>query len=157
MFGLADDKVEIIDAPVSGEVVAAEDIPDDTFSEEIMGPTVGIMPVDDRIYAPFAGKVENVAEENHALLLTSDEGTELMIHVGLETVKLKGAPFTVQVREGDEIKQGDLLMSVDLDAIEAAGLNTMTVVVICNADELGKIDTSLGRKREGEEIFRIER
>ena len=105
------------------------------------------------LIAPDIGEIETsdgdiamVFDTLHAITLTSSPGTEILIHIGLDTVTLKGAPFTAHVAAGDQVKKGDLLMDVDLDKITGAGLNTVTPVLICNTDDDGKISL----KKEGE-------
>ena len=98
------------------------------------------------IYAPTDGEIAMVFDTLHAITLTSSSGTEILIHIGLDTVTLKGAPFTAHVAAGDQVKKGDLLMDVDLDKITGAGLNTVTPVLICNTDDYEKISL----KKEGE-------
>lgn len=92
-----------------------------------------------RLQKAADGEVSMVFDTLHAVTMTSTQGTEILIHIGLDTVTLKGEPFTPHVVAGDKVKQGDLLMEVDLDKIQAAGLNTITPVLICNTDTYGKI------------------
>ena len=120
--------------PLAGKVLPATAIPDATFAEECMGPCLGIEPTDGRVYAPFDGTVTMIFDTRHALALTSEDGLELLIHVGIDTVTLNGTPFTAHVQSDTPIKAGDLLLTCNLEAIRAAGLSTITPVVICNPD-----------------------
>jgi len=158
MFGLFNhDKAEKVLMPMNGKVVAAAELPDPTFAEEMMGPTVGIEPADGRVYAPFDGVVEMIFDTKHALTLTSKEGVELLIHVGLETVSLQGIPFTAHVEAEQAVQKGDLLLTADLEAIRAAGLKTVTPVVICNADDFKRINKKLQGSKAGDELFTVEK
>lgn len=131
-------KIEI-DAPVPGKVVALSEVPDPTFAEGMLGNGFAIEPSEGKVYAPFDGVCENLFDTLHAMGLTSDTGVSLLIHVGLETVGLNGAPFTAHVQSGDRIKKGDLLLEFDMDAIRAAGLPTITPVIVTNEDEVGEV------------------
>ena len=92
-----------------------------------------------KVYAPFDGKCENLIDSLHAMGLVSDNGVEMLIHVGLETVALKGAPFTPHIKTGDSFKKGDLLLEFDIDAIKAAGYETQTPVIVTNAEDVGGV------------------
>ena len=98
-----------------------------------------MIPSEGKVYAPADGEVTMVFDTLHAVTLTSSQGAELLIHIGLDTVTLKGEPFTAHVAAGDQVKKGDLLMEVDFDKIKEAGLNTITPVLICNTDDYSKI------------------
>ena len=129
-------KENVLYAPCKGKVVPLSEVPDPTFSEKILGDGFAVIPSEGKIYAPTDGEIAMVFDTLHAIL----------IHIGLDTVTLKGAPFTAHVAAGDQVKKGDLLMDVDLDKITGAGLNTVTPVLICNTDDYGKISL----KKEGE-------
>lgn len=105
-----------------------------------MGAGVGIEPTSGVVTAPFDGKVILVADSKHAIGLQSEGGVELLIHVGLETVGLDGAPFEVHVSQGDKVSKGQLLIKADLVAIKAAGLPTITPVVVTNTTEFSKVE-----------------
>ena len=140
------DKGNLIYAPCKGRVVPLAEVPDPVFADKVLGDGFAVIPEDGRIYAPADGEVAMVFDTLHAITLTSSSGTEILIHIGLDTVTLKGAPFTAHVAAGDQVKKGDLLMDVDLDKITGAGLNTVTPVLICNTDDYEKISL----KKEGE-------
>ena len=140
------DKGNLIYAPCRGRVVPLAEVPDPVFADKVLGDGFAVIPADGRIYAPADGEVAMVFDTLHAITLTSSSGTEILIHIGLDTVTLKGAPFTAHVAAGDQVKKGDLLMDVDLDKITGAGLNTVTPVLICNTDDYEKISL----KKEGE-------
>ena len=132
-------------APMAGEAVSITEIPDPTFSEGLLGNGIAIKPTDGKIYAPVNGTVDTMFDTGHACSLISDNGIEILIHVGLETVGLNGAPFTVKVQNGQKVKKGQLLFEADLAAIEAAGLPTITPVLICNSDNYTTFNTTIGK------------
>ena len=129
------ENADVIGAPVAGEAVESAQINDPTFGEEMLGKGMAIKPTDTKVYAPFDGTVALVFDTKHAISLESATGAEVLIHVGLDTVSLNGAPFTVHVETGASVKKGDLLMEFDKAAIEAAGLDTIIPVVVCNSDD----------------------
>ena len=116
--------------PLQGKVLAQADIPDETFAQ-------GIEPTGDTVYAPFDGTVTQIATTLHAVGMTSSEGTELLIHVGMDTVDMKGQGFTALVKEGQKVTAGTPLLKVDLDAIRAAGHPTATAIIVTDgADDV---------------------
>ena len=123
-------------------VVAPEaqaDIPDETFAQGILGPGCGIEPSEKTVYAPFDGVVSQVPSTLHAVGLTSDDGIELLIHVGMDTVEMQGKGFKGLVKEGEAVKAGTPLLTIDLRAIKAAGYPATTAVIVTNSDELGEL------------------
>ena len=132
-------------APMAGEAVDISQVPDPTFSSGAMGNGIAIQPTDGKVCSPVNGTVDMMFDTGHAVTLVSDNGIEILIHVGLETVGLNGAPFQVKVQNGQKVKQGDILMIADLDAIKAAGLPTITPVLICNTDDYTTFNTTPGK------------
>ncbi|MBA1393728.1 PTS beta-glucoside transporter subunit IIBCA, partial [Lactobacillus sp. XV13L] len=126
-------------APLSGKVLELSEVKDQTFAQKTLGDGVAIVPTDGKVYAPFTGEVMTIFPTKHAIGLRSNSGVELLIHIGLDTVNLKGAPFTAHVETGQAIKKGQLLMEVDLAAIQAAGYDITTPVVITNTSEFSEI------------------
>lgn len=124
----------VIAAPVSGKLVSIKEVSDPTFSEEILGKGVAIIPSDGRFCAPVDGVVNTVFPTGHAAAVTSKDGAEILIHVGLDTVKLDGKHFTIHATEGQEVKKGDLLLEADLEQIKAEGYDIITPIIICNSD-----------------------
>ena len=139
-------------APMAGEAVAITEVPDPTFAEGMMGNGIAIKPTSGKVCAPFNGTVDMMFETGHAVSLVSDSGIELLIHVGLETVGLNGAPFKVRVQNGQKVKKGDVLMEADLDAIKAAGLPTITPVLVCNTDDYPTFNTTIGKSVTNEDV-----
>ena len=132
-------------APMAGEAVDISQVPDPTFSSGAMGNGIAIQPTDGKVCSPVNGTVDMMFDTGHAVTLVSDNGIEILIHVGLETVGLNGAPFQVKVQNGQKVKKGDILMIADLAAIEAAGLPTITPVLICNTDDYTTFNTTTGK------------
>ena len=132
-------KAQEIGAPLAGKTIPMNQVKDDTFATEVLGRGIAIEPVEGKVYAPFDGKVETVPDSCHALGLCSDTGAELLIHVGLETVRLEGRYFVCHVTEGQRIHKGELLLEFDLKAIKAEGFDIVTPIIITNADDYAEI------------------
>ena len=128
-------------APMSGSVIALEQVPDSTFASGLLGKGVAIIPAVGQVIAPFPGEVASLFQTKHAIGLQSDSGIELLIHVGIDTVKLDGVPFTAHVKEGDRVQAGDLLIEFDRQAILDAGYDLATPIIISNSDDYREIDT----------------
>lgn len=132
-------------APVAGEAVEVKEVPDPTFGEEILGKGIAVKPTGNQVVAPCDATVDMMFDTGHAVSLTADNGAEILIHVGLETVNLKGEHFTVKAKSGDKVKAGQVLIEFDREAIEAAGYNTITPMVICNSDKYSTITPYVGK------------
>ena len=122
-----------------GEVINIEDVKDPVFSQKMMGDGFAVEPENGHIVSPVAGKVTSVFPTKHALGLVTDNGLEVLVHIGLDTVSLEGKPFEVKVSEGQTVAAGDLLVEADLDAIRVAGRETSTIVVFTNADAIKSV------------------
>lgn len=120
----------IVHAPLTGEVTPLSEVPDQVFSEKMMGDGIAIKPSQGEVRAPFNGKVQMIFPTKHAIGLVSDSGLELLIHIGLDTVKLNGEGFTLHVEEGQEVKQGDLLINFDLDYIRNHAKSDITPIFV---------------------------
>ena len=139
-------------APMAGKAVAITEVPDPTFAEGMLGNGIAIEPTEGKVYAPCDAKVDMMFTTGHAVSLVADCGAEILIHVGLETVSLEGKPFTVHAANGDKVKKGQLLIEVDLDAVKAAGLPTITPMVVCNTNEYPTFDTFVGKDVTNEDV-----
>ena len=126
-------------APVSGTLVPLNTVSDPTFAEEMLGKGAAIQPSEGKVVAPINGKVLGIFKTKHAITLQSDFGAEILIHIGIDTVKLAGEHFTAHVKKGDIIKQGDLLIEFDMDAIKALGYDVITPVLVCNMNEFSEV------------------
>ncbi|WP_411346381.1 beta-glucoside-specific PTS transporter subunit IIABC [Paenibacillus sp. WLX1005] len=127
-------------SPMNGEVKPLSEVPDPAFAEEIMGKGVAIEPSEGRVVSPVNGTVFSVSKSGHAIGLVSEDGTEMLIHIGIDTVKLKGKHFTPHARSGQEIKIGDLLMEFDLEAVRSEGYATITPVIVTNIHDYNNLD-----------------
>ncbi|HIT40868.1 MAG TPA: PTS glucose transporter subunit IIA [Candidatus Caccovicinus merdipullorum] len=123
---------DFIYAPAAGKAIPMSQVNDPTFSQEILGKGVAIEPSEGRITAPADGKITMVFDTKHAISMTTLSGAELIIHVGLDTVQLKGKYFTAHVQAGDKVQAGDLLLEFDLEEIRKAGYQVTTPVIVCN-------------------------
>lgn len=128
-------KKTVINAPLKGVVVPLSQVDDDAFSSEAMGKGVAIIPDEGKLYSPFSGKVAAIFNTKHAIGLVSDDGVEVLIHVGIDTVKLEGKYFKTTLKTGDAVKEGDLLLEFDSQAIKEAGYDIITPVIITNTDK----------------------
>ncbi|WJM11162.1 beta-glucoside-specific PTS transporter subunit IIABC [Paenibacillus sp. PK1-4R] len=122
-------------SPLTGELVPLAELPDQTFAEEMTGKGIAIRPQDGRVTAPFDGTVTLVAKSKHAIMLTSSSGIDILIHVGLNSVSLKGKFFDVKVVAGQEVKKGALLLEFDMDGIQGAGIDLVTPVIVTNTPD----------------------
>ena len=127
--------VKEIKSPISGKVIELEKVNDPVFSSGAMGKGVAIDPTDNKVYAPFNGTIEFIADTKHAIGLLSEDGVEVLIHVGMDTVKMQGRGFNVKTSVNSKVKAGDLLLEFDRSAIEKEGYPLVTPVVITNSDE----------------------
>ena len=135
MFSGGEKEREKILAPVEGKAVPLSEVSDPTFSQEILGKGVAIIPEKGRIVAPDSGVLTVMFETKHAVSVTTDGGAEIIVHVGLDTVNLKGEHFTAHKQQGDKVKAGELLLEFDMEAIKAAGYDVITPVIICNTPD----------------------
>ncbi|MGP0576812.1 beta-glucoside-specific PTS transporter subunit IIABC [Paenibacillus peoriae] len=126
-------------SPIEGTVVALTEVPDPAFASEAMGKGIAIQPTTGRVVAPFDGTITVAFKKKHALAIVSPHGAEVLIHVGVDTVKLDGKHFTSHIKEGDEVKAGDLLLEFDVEQIRAEGYPTITPVIITNSSQYVEI------------------
>ena len=139
-------------APIAGKAVPITEVPDPTFAELMLGNGIAIEPTDGKVYAPCDATVDMMFATGHAVSLVADCGAEILIHVGLETVSLEGKPFTVHAADGDKVKKGQLLIEVDLEAVKAAGLPTITPMVICNTDAFPTFNTKVAKDVTNDDV-----
>lgn len=126
-------------SPLEGTILPLESVPDPAFATEAMGKGIAVEPMVGRVVAPFDGTVTVAFKKKHALAVVSDTGAEILIHVGVDTVKLNGQYFTSHIQEGDRVKAGDLLLEFDLDQIKAAGFSTITPVIVTNSTDFKEV------------------
>ena len=140
---------EEIKSPMNGTVIPLSEVPDAVFSSEMLGKGFGVEPSEGKAYAPVDGEVTTVFDTKHAIGLMSKHGVELLIHIGMDTVKLNGKGFDVKVKTGDQVKAGDLLAEFDMDLIKSEGYPVTTAVVVTNTDdceEIGEVRTGAATK-----------
>ena len=146
----------IIVAPIEGNAVSLEKVGDGVFSEGMLGKGVAIEPAVGRAVSPVNGTVSTVFDTKHAVGLTSDDGTEILIHIGLDTVKLNGEHFDAHVKAGDKVKAGDLLVEFDIEKIKEAGYPTITPVIITNTDSYSDIESlANGSVKEKDQLISV--
>ena len=142
-------------SPMTGEAKAMSDAPDAVFASGAMGGGAVVFPTDGACYSPVDGTVTMLFDTKHAVGLVSNDGIEVLIHIGVDTVELGGAPFTAHVASGDAVKAGQLLIEADLDAIEAAGKPTATMVIVTNTDDYASVEPAIGAVKAGEKLVEV--
>lgn len=157
LFGSKENKsVEVqIYAPLTGEIVNIEDVPDVVFSEKIVGDGVAIRPTGNKIVAPVDGVIGKIFETNHAFSMESKEGVELFVHFGIDTVELKGEGFNRVGQEGQTVKRGDTVIELDLELLEAKAKSVLTPIVISNMDEVTHMEKKSGEAVAGESVVLV--
>jgi PTS system, glucose subfamily, IIA component len=141
MFGLFKKKKNSFLSPMTGKSVSIKEVPDETFSSEMLGKGVAIIPSDGLVTSPTSGKVSMIFETLHAISILADTGEEILIHIGLDTVKMNGDGFSSYVKVGDIVKPKDPLIKADLEKIKSAGFNPITVMLICNSTEFKSVES----------------
>lgn len=141
---------------LNGTVVSLEDVEDDVFSQKILGDGIAVEPSEGSLFAPCDGKVNSVFDTKHAVTIYSAKGAEVLLHIGIDTVKLGGRHFESHVSDGQEVKKGDLLITFDIEAIKAEGYKLTTPLIIANTDEFSEISPAAqGTVSAGAEILKI--
>lgn len=134
MFRLFRKREEVIVSPLTGNVRSLENVPDPVFAQKMMGDGFAIEPTDGVVVSPIHGEVVQVFPTKHAVGLRSDQGLEILIHVGIDTVHMQGEGFEAYVKAGDRVKAGDLLLSFDLTLVQQKAKSSLTPMVITNGD-----------------------
>ena len=155
MLGFGKKRV-VIGAPMDGVVVSASKINDPVFSEDVLGRGIAIRPESSHVTAPGKATVIQMFATGHAVSLLTDSGVELLIHVGIDTVKLKGRHYRIRKNSGESVNVGDILMEFDAEGISVDGFDTTTPIVVCNPDDFSDISfASEGPIKEGEPLITI--
>lgn len=156
LFGGKKTEEHILMAPAKGEAVPLSKVNDPTFSEEILGKGAAVIPSEGKIYAPADGEVAMMFDTKHAVSINADFGAEILVHVGLDTVQLKGQFYEAHVAAGDRVKAGDLLISLDLDKVKEAGYDVITPVLICNTADYSSVEAvASGQVTTADEFIKI--
>lgn len=145
----------VLEAPARGECISMGQIPDPVFSTGVLGVCCGIDPVEGKVYAPVSGKISQVAETLHAIGIEAD-GIEILIHVGVDTVEMSGDGFSCKLKKGQSVKKGDLLLTMDLDKIKAAGHENTVIMAVTNTDDFSSVETiAKGLVQPGSGVMRV--
>lgn len=147
----------LIVSPMTGEIHPLSEVEDQAFAQELMGKGIAIVPTEGKVYAPFDGVVEALYRTKHAIGLKAENGVEILVHIGVDTVSLKGKHFNALVEQGQSIKAGDLLVEFEPEKIKAEGYNTITSIVVTNMQQFGDVLTSSneGPIREGQPLVKL--
>lgn len=145
---------KIMTSPLTGRIIPLSEVKDEVFSGEMMGKGCAVIPEEGKIYAPFDGKIVSILDSHHAVGIESRDGVEILIHVGMDTVKLNGEGFTSYVEEGDMVKAGQLILEFDKEKIKAAGYEVTTPVIVTNTDEFTDISCAAsGEVKHGDNLL----
>lgn len=146
----------MVAADAKGTIVPMESIPDDVFAQGILGKCCGIEPAEGKVYAPIDGEITQAPDSLHALGIQGAGGVEVLIHVGVDTVEMKGDGFSSNVKVGDKIKKGQMLLTMDLDKIKAAGHPAVVITVITNTDEFADVEVvASGEVEPGADMIKV--
>jgi len=155
MFGLLKRKVRDIKSPVDGKVVALENVNDEVFSQKLVGDGVAVEPVSNIFTAPIDGIVSKIFPTNHAYSIRSSKDLEVMVHIGLDTVDLAGKGFERLVKEGEQVKEGDAIIKVDLSYLEAQNKDTITPIIVLEESDVKNIDKKYRIVKQGDVIMEV--
>ncbi len=149
-------KTETIVAPLNGEVIELSKVEDEAFSSGALGQGIAIIPSEGKLYAPVEGEITTFFPTGHAVGMVSNDGVEVLIHIGMDTVKLNGDGFNKKAAQGDKVKKGDLLLEFDIEKIKSAGYSLMTPIIITNTDDYSDVvPTDAKTVRQGDEIITV--
>ncbi|MDD2970806.1 MAG: PTS glucose transporter subunit IIA [Lachnospiraceae bacterium] len=148
----------IIGSPADGECISISKVNDPTFAEEILGKGIAVIPQSDKVAAPADGIVTMVFPTGHAFTMETKDGVELLVHIGIDTVKLEGKFFTKKVSDGTQVKKGDLIIEADFDQIKAAGYDTTIPVVVCNTADFADVQSvAEGTVTTAQDVIKIQK
>lgn len=152
-----DENILTIYSPLAGEIIPIEDIPDEAFSQKLIGDGIGINPTGDTIYAPCDADDISIFETNHAVSFETADGLELIVHFGIDTVKLEGKGFERIAEDGSSVKKGDPLVKFDLEFMKENAKSVLTPVIISNMDEIKSMEKLSGKINPGDPILKIKK
>lgn len=154
MFRMSRKNQEIpIYAPMDGNVTALSDVPDEAFSEKMLGDGAAVLPTNGLVFSPVDGVVTDITDTGHAFCITTDIGSELLLHIGVNTVNLKGEGFKVFVKSGDRIRAGDKIGCVDLELLKKHGLSSATPVLLTETEKIEIVRINSGRMHGGKDVL----
>ncbi|WP_257349025.1 PTS sugar transporter subunit IIA [Pseudalkalibacillus decolorationis] len=133
-------KEEVIKAPLQGKIIKIEEVPDPTFSEKMIGEGVAIIPSEGNVVSPVKGEIIQLFPTKHAIGIRSESGLEILIHIGLETVLMKGEGFTANVKQGDKVNAGDSLIDFSLELVKEKAKSVITPIVVTNGDQIDYLE-----------------
>lgn len=143
------EKQKILIAAQSGTVVNITEVPDPVFAQKVLGDGIAIIPNSNEVVSPCSGTIAQIANTFHAVGIESDDGLEVLVHLGIDTVNLKGEGFTCCVKVGQHVKAGDKLMEMDIELIKSKNLNPISPCIITNMDEIGELKLTTGAATAG--------
>ncbi len=149
MFGFKKELSKLF-ATQDGDCVELSQVPDPVFSDKLLGDGAAIIPTDNIVRSPADGKIVQVFDTLHAYSILSDDGLEILVHIGLNTVELKGEGFKAMVKKGDRVKKGDILCETDLNLLQEKGYEIYTPIIITNMDKIKKMNVTCGNVRSGD-------
>ena len=159
MFGFLKKKQDdgyMLGSPAKGKAVDLKEVNDPTFNSGMRGQGVAVIPSEGKICAPADGEIAMVFDTLHAVSLNASNGAEILVHVGLDTVNLKGKGFKAHVQAGDKVKKGDLMLEADLEFLKGEGYDIITPVLVCNTDDYASVEGISGKEVEpGDDVVRI--
>lgn len=153
MFNIFKSKIRELVAPIDGEIIALEKVDDPVFSTKMMGDGFAVIPSDNQVVSPCNGTVVQVFKTKHAIIVKDEFGLGIIIHVGLDTVKLKGQGFDVKVKDGDTVSRGDILMEVDFKYLKEQGKDIVTPIVITEMEGLAIKTIDTGKHQKGDVVL----
>jgi PTS system glucose-specific IIA component len=152
MFGFLKKNIEVyIVSPVSGKLMDITEVPDEVFSSKMVGDGIAIEPDNGLVLAPCSGEIVQIFNTNHAVAIKTKEGLEVLIHLGIDTVKLKGEGFKRIAEVGAKVKEGDVLIEMDIEKIKSLGKSTITPVIITNSEVIEEINKQRGTVEAGKD------
>jgi glucose-specific phosphotransferase system IIA component len=140
-----------VTSPFTGRVVPLDEVDDEVFSERVMGDGVAVQPSSGKVVAPLSGRIEKLFKGGHGLAIENEDGLQILVHIGLETVRLKGDGFTVHAAEGDTVSTGDLIVTVDLGRMDELGIDLVSPVVVISGQ--GVTNQATGEVALGDRLF----
>lgn len=148
----------IIQSPVAGEVIALSDVNDPVFSSEALGKGIGIIPSSGKVFSPVSGEIVSAFPTGHAFGIKTNNGVEVLVHIGIDTVSMQGEGFEINLTEGQKVSAGDQLGEFSIEKIQAAGYESTTMLVITNSSELSSFENiKFGVVNSGDEVVKVEK